>query len=214
MKMNLLKSILKQLEWLAKYSYFFIAFIICLSIVFLSKNYFTPNFSKGYLIGKQLIFPYFKFALYPHIISAPIIFILGLFQQIKPKSKYHKTIGKFYIILVLFIGAPSGLFMSFFAIGGYFAISNFMILSFLWFYVTFKSYREVIKGDITLHKQFITRSFILTNSAILLRLFSYLNNHYNLLDTINSYVIIAWISWLPWLLIYELYIISRKNIKN
>lgn len=204
--MKLLKNMLIYVALLVKNTYFLIAFLISLSIIYLSINYFHPDFSKGYLIGKEAIFPFFKYFLFVHIIAAPIVYISGLIQFIFTKDKGHRLIGKIYIISVLFLAAPSGFLMSFFSIGGVFGILNFCVLSVLWFYVTYKSYKSILLGDFKLHKEFIIRSFVLANSAILLRLFSYFNNNYNLLEITNSYVVIAWLSWLPWLVVYELYL--------
>ena len=212
--MKLLKNMLIYLAWLVKNIYFLIAFLICLSIIYLSKNYFHPNFSKGYLIGKEAVFPYFKYFLYLHILTAPIVYISGLFQFMFTRNKGHKLVGKIYIFSVLCLAAPSGFLMSFFSIGGFWAILNFILLSVLWFLVTYKSYLAILVSDYKIHKQFIIRSFILTNSAILLRLFSYFNNNYHLLKPSNSYVIIAWFSWLPWLILYELYLLGNKNANN
>jgi hypothetical protein len=49
----------------------------------------------------------------------------------------------------------------------------------------------------------MTRSFILANSAILLRLFAFISNHYLDADPVNAYIVISWLSWLPGVLIYE-----------
>jgi hypothetical protein len=57
----------------------------------------------------------------------------------------------------------------------------------------------------------MTRSFILANSAILLRLFSFFTNSFLSIDPVSAYIIIAWLSWLPWLLIYECVRLGRKK---
>jgi hypothetical protein len=67
-------------------------------------------------------------------------------------------------------------------------------------------------GNIPKHKEYMTRSFILANSAILLRLFSFISNHYIHADPVSSYILIVWLSWLPWLLIYELVRFKRQQI--
>jgi len=199
---------------LAKISYSIISLLIAIGIVISSISYFEPNFNKGFLIGKKAIFPYFKYALYIHMISSPIIFLTGLFQFLFPKTKIHTKLGALYVLLILFIAAPSGAFMSFFAIGGIPSIILFFILSVLWFYYTIVAYKHGKSGNRALHVKFIIGSFILTNSAIFLRLLSYLNNQFKFIEGEYSYTIISALSWVPALIIYELVYFFRREKKG
>jgi len=189
---------------LVKLFYFAIAFLIALLIVAKSVDYFSPDFSKGFLIGKENIFSFYKFFLYAHILFSPVALISGLFQFSFQRSNLHRFMGKIYVVSVLGFASPSGLFMSFFSIGGISSVINFFLLSLLWFLFTLKAYQFIKTGNTIEHKKFMIRSFILANSAVLLRLFSYINNHYKLIDVVTGYNIIVWISWLPILLLFEL----------
>ncbi len=195
-----------------KLFYYFIALIIGILIIIKSIDYLNPDFTRGFLSGKENIFSFYKPFLYAHIIFAPVALISGLFQFSFIRSGIHKIMGKIYIVSVLFFAAPSGFVMSFYAIGGISSVINFFLLSSLWFLFTFKAYQLIKNGNSVEHRKFMTRSFILTNSAVLLRLFSYLNNHFGFVDVITGYNIIVWISWLPILIAFELLNTLRSNV--
>lgn len=189
---------------LAKNVYFSIALIVCFLIILKSIDYLNPDFSEGFLIGKGVIFTFYKVFLFMHMAGAPIALLAGLFQFTFTNSKIHRAIGILYLGGVLLLAAPSGFIMAFFAIGGFWSVLNFLILSLLWFYFSLKAYQLIRKGIIDEHRKFMTRSFILTNSAIGIRVLSYLNNQFQLIDGELGYVLISWISWVPALLVFEL----------
>ena len=159
-------------------------------------------FDRGFLMGKAKFFPYYRFALYAHMVASPVALLAGLYQ-FAVKGKWHRQIGLLYVLAVLGLAAPSGLMMSFYAIGGLPSTINFLALSWLWGFCTYAAYVAARRGDWPRHQRMMTRSFILTNSAVLIRLFSFINHHFHLTDPLTGYVVIAYISWLPWWGIYE-----------
>lgn len=189
--------------------YFFLATLIGLLIIFKSYDYFHPNYEIGFLSNKGTI-SYYLIPLYMHILGAPIALFTGLFQFIQTQNRLHKTFGKVYIISILGLAAPGGLFMSFYALGGTFSILNFLIMAILWIVTTSQAWLQAKKGNYHSHKVWITRSFILTNSAVLIRVFSFINNYSLAFDHETAYVIISWMSWLPWLVIYEAWRLTTK----
>lgn len=195
---------------LVKGIYFVTAFLICLLIILKSIEYFSPNFDQGFLIGKSGIFPFYKIFLYSHILGAPSAFLAGLFQFSFRKSKLHRTIGLVYVASILLLAAPGGLGMSFYAIGGMLNSINFLLMSLLWLLTTSMAFYYAKQKVYEKHRAMMTRSFILTNSAILIRLFSYINHELLLFELELGYIIISWISWLPALLTYELVQIKKR----
>ncbi len=195
---------------LVKYFYFLLAIFICFEIIRISIPYYTPDFGKGFLIGKEEIWSFYKFALYAHIIFAPLAFLLTIPQILYPKWSAHRSIGKAYVIVVLLLAAPSGLIMAFFAHGGWMGKVLFLSLSILWIFYTYLAFSNAKKNQFDLHRKFAIGSFILCNSAILLRLFHYLNLKLDLLNSGNTYVIISFLSWVPILIMYEIYYLNRK----
>ena len=191
--------------WLpVKFIYFLLALSITCLIIVKSIDYFHPDFDHGFLSDKKIFFDkWYKYVLYLHILTAPITIIAGILQFSLPrKKKLHRLAGSIYIVSAL-LAAVAGFFMSFKSIGGLPASISFMILSCLWIFFTIKAFTCIRAGNIMAHKSYMTRSFILANSAILLRLFSFLSNHYLHGDPVISYIFISWLSWLPWILLYE-----------
>jgi len=187
-----------------KSAYLALVLLVSIGIVFTSVKYFSPDFDTGFLIGKREIFSFYKYALYTHVISSPISIIIALFQLGYTSSKYHKAAGRIYVITVLLFAAPSGLFMSFFAIGGFTGILLFSSLSLLWFYYTLKGYLAIRHHRINRHKKWMVGSFLLANSAVLLRINSFVIHQFDLFDPITNYLIAAFLSWVPALVIHEI----------
>ncbi|MFY0599459.1 MAG: DUF2306 domain-containing protein [Cyclobacteriaceae bacterium] len=173
-------------------------------IIIKSLDYFLPDFSKGFLIGKQSIFYFYKYFLYCHIVGSPIVLLTGIFQFSLPKSKYHKLSGRVYIISVLFLAAPGALVMSFYSIDGVFSSLNFLLMSILWIFFSLKALFYIKKGNIEKHKHMMIRSFILTNSAIWIRILSYVDNQLHVFQPERGYLIISLSSWLPAIIVFEL----------
>lgn len=190
--------------------YRLLAAVISLLIGVAALQYVTPDFNTGFLYLKEDIFSYYRYFFYAHIIGGPIAFLSGLFQVSFPRNFLHRYIGKLYMVMVIGLAAPGGFFMAFYAIGGLVNTINFMAMAGLWMWFTLQAFRHIKNGRLLQHQQWMTRSFIMANSAILIRLFSFVNNHYQVMDLTIGYVIISFASWLPWLLIYEI----RLRTKN
>jgi hypothetical protein len=115
-------------------------------MVKLTLEYFPINSNVAFLRIKQWVFrtystPVSNFwytAFYIHVITSTFCLLAGFTQFFKSLifTKWHRFFGKFYIIVVLGLAAPSGLIMSFFANGGITSIVAFVTLSVLWIFST------------------------------------------------------------------------------
>ena len=128
--------------------------------------------------------------------------------------RLHKIIGKIYVISILFFASPSGLFMSFHAIGGLIGTYLFSLLSILWFIYTFRAYLSVKRNQIEDHKHWIIGSFILTNSALLLRINNFVIHRFDLFTPTSNYLLAAFLSWVPLLIIHEIKIPLSRYMKS
>ena len=171
---NLLNKDKVRAWQLAKKAYYLVAISVAAGICWKSVDYLNPDFSQGFLNGKIDIFYFYRWALYIHIVGAPLAFFCSIIQVCFPKNRYHKNIGSVYVFSVLYLAAPAGLIMSLFAIGGLLGTVNFGILSLLWGSYTLKAYQAALQHNKQQHVRFIIGSFLLTQSAILLRVFSYI----------------------------------------
>ena len=169
-----------------------------------SLEYYSPDFNKGFLLGKKEEFDWYKYFLYAHILGSPVALFTGIFQFSFTYSSFHKNIGKAYLLSILFLAAPGALIMSFYAIGGIISTLNFLVMTFLWVFFTYKAYSSIRARDVFLHRRFMIRSFILTNSAILIRILSYFNHHYSLMNIETGYILVTFLSWIPALAVFEI----------
>jgi len=197
---------------LAKVLYFSFALLLAFAITLKAVQFLEPDFQReGFLRGKESFFDYFKWSLYVHMFSAPLSILLGVIQFSTRPRKAHRWIGKLYVASILFFAAPSGFAMSFFAIGGLPSIINFILLSSLWFWFTLKAYRLARRRSYMAHRRFMVRSFLFANSAILLRLYGFANTTFLNMDPLQAYPFMAWLSWLPGLIILEVIFTSAHS---
>lgn len=157
--------------------------------------------------------PFYIPFFYAHVYSAIFVLLAGFFQLnttlLKKFPFAHRNIGKFYVFIVLLLSAPSGLFIGLFANGGFYSKISFVSLSVLWFYFTLKGFTAIKNKNITRHKAFMLRSFALTFSAITLRFWKVILVYLFHPAPMDLYQIIAWLGWIPNLLIVEYYLYNQ-----
>ena len=210
MKNNL--SLLLPLAWTLIFSFFFILMIN------LTFQYIPFKNDVAFLQIKQTevhkIQSYLSI-FYIHVYSAIFVLVAGFTQFnhfiLKKYPSIHRNIGKLYVIIILFLSAPSGLFIGLFANGGFFSKVSFVSLSVLWFYCTLKGFLHIKNKNILLHKAFMLRSFALTFSAITLRFWKVILVYLFQPLPMDLYQIIAWLGWVPNLLIIEFYLYQQSK---
>ena len=154
--------------------------------------------------------PFWKTSFWIHITGGAIALITGPIQFVGAFRnrflKFHRNLGKAYLVGILIIGGPAGLFMAFYANGGFWGSLGFCILSLLWMVTTFKAYEEIRKKNLKAHKDWMTRSFALTFSAVTLRTWVPLLSVGFGVEHDIVIVSTAWLSWIPNIIIAELII--------
>lgn len=159
--------------------------------------------------------PYYLLFFYIHVYSAIFVLLAGFTQFnagiLRKQTAIHRNIGKLYIAIILFLSAPSGLFIGVFANGGFYSKVSFVSLSILWFYFTLKGFLHIKNRKIILHKAFMLRSFALTFSAITLRFWKVILVYLFHPSPMDIYQIIAWLGWVPNLLIIEYYLYNQSK---
>lgn len=157
--------------------------------------------------------PFYITFFYIHVYTAIFVLLAGFFQfsdiLLKKHPATHRNIGKFYVFTVLLFSAPSGLFIGLFANGGLFAKISFVALSIYWFYFTLKGFTAIKNKNILKHKAFMLRSFALTFSAVTLRFWKVILVYLFHPAPMDLYQIIAWLGWIPNLLIVEYYLYNQ-----
>lgn len=145
--------------------------------------------------------------IYSHIFASTIALVLGPFQfSVKFRKKHlkiHRWLGRIYLVSVL-IGGISGLYMAQYAFGGYVSQLGFSVLAILWLYSGFKAYLAIYRGNIVEHKKWMIKNFSLTFAAVTLRLYLTIFMISGVEFSV-VYPIIAWLCWVPNLVLAELW---------
>lgn len=180
--------------------------------------YYYNDSSFNFLAKKQeVVFnPLWRTAFYIHITGGMLALLVGPFQFIKKlRNRYlkvHRALGKVYLVSILFLAGPSGLFMAFYAEGGGIAVVGFALMALLWLITTYMAFETVRKKNIESHKSWMVRSFALTFAAVTLRLYVPIASGYFHVAPFYVEASSAWVSWIPNLIVAEtlLLIIGKK----
>lgn len=171
---------------------------------------FRPD--VNFLLSKQDLVEYmpWRVMFYLHVAGGMLSIGAGPFQFIghlrKKSPRLHRNLGKIYAASILLLGAPTGLYMAFYANGGWPASVGFVLMAVLWFHTTFMGIKTIRNGNVTAHRQWMMRSYALTFSAVTLRLWVPLLSLYSDLSALSVVISTAWISWLFNLLFIELFL--------
>ncbi len=149
---------------------------------------------------------------YIHVYSSIFALLAGFIAVFFDKNlKYlHRFSGRIYVIVTLLLSSISGIYIGFFANGGWIAKLAFVLLGILWFYSTFRAYAEIRKRNIRQHRFWMWRSFALALSAITLRMWKVILVYLFHPNPMDVYQIIAWLGWVPNLLLVE-YLIKKQK---
>ncbi len=185
-------------------------------LILLSLPYIYFEKHVDFLETKQLIYhiKVWRASFYIHVFFSPIVILSGLFQFnkriLRNRKKIHRWLGKAYVFTVLFVSGPSGFIMGLYANGGRITQTSFTILSALWILFTFIGYKKIRKGKVDSHVKWMLRSYALTLSAVTLRFYAYLFDVFNIdLSPRETYAVLAYISWIPNLIVVEMYVRSK-----
>lgn len=154
-------------------------------------------------------------AFYTHIFLGGLALLAG-FSQFLPKlrRKYlglHRVLGKIYVISVLLSGI-AGLGIAYFATGGMITATGFAGLALFWLYTTIIAYVAIRKKEINNHQRWMIRSYALCFAAVSLRIYLPLFIGGFGMEFLEAYKIIAWLCWVPNLLIAEFFIVRKLKL--
>lgn len=156
--------------------------------------------------------PEYLTVFYTHVYSSIFVLLTGFIAIfLKPKkSKWHHYSGRIYVIFTLLFSSLSGVYMGVFANGGFVGKLSFVILGILWFYTTYRAYQEIRKGNVVKHQHWMWRSYALCFSAVTLRLWKVILVYLFHPNPMDVYQIIAWLGWVPNLILIE-YLIKKQK---
>jgi len=147
-------------------------------------------------------------AFYAHIFGASTILIAGFLQfskWVNSRRKLHKLLGKIYVFGVLFFAAPGAYVMTFFINRGTGVFISFLLQNTLWVSFTLTAWLLVRNRKIDEHIRMMRRSYALAFAAVTLRFYIWLFTVFGTgVGFANNYLIIAFLSWVPNLIIAEI----------
>lgn len=179
-----------------------------LLMIRLTLPYVSLDTDIKFLKIKQWIIhnPFWRTAFFVHVLSSIFLLIAGFTQFYDPLKKFsilHRMVGKMYIIIIVFISGPASFIMALYANGGMPSQVAFSLLSILWIFFTIKAWIEIRKRNFVGHGNFMFRSYALTLSALTLRAWKFVIVFIFHPHPMDGYMIVAWLGWIPNLLIAE-----------
>ncbi len=173
--------------------------IFSLLIIYNTLPYFSFSKDFDFIEERSLLFKsnFYNTCFYIHIAAGAVCIGTALIQfsrYILKKSKaIHRVSGKIYVSVVLFLAAPTGLYMSFFAKGSFWERSLFMFMAGCWFVTTLYGLSTIHKRNVIAHKVWMIRSYAMAMTAVTFRVYHLL---FYLLgwDHLENYELSLWIS--------------------
>lgn len=151
---------------------------------------------------------------YAHIFASAVALALGPIQfsaRLRAaRPGLHRWLGRLYLGVGVLVGGGAGLFMAFHAFGGLATRLGFGCLAALWLYTGFRAYRAIRARDVAAHRRWMVRNFALTFAAVTLRLWLPASMVLGIPFEI-AYPVIAWLCWMPNLLLAELVFNPMRN---
>lgn len=152
-----------------------------------------------------------------HIAASGVAMILGAFQFLKPLRRkapsLHRWTGRGYI-LACTVGGLAGGVIALSSTAGPIAGWGFFMLAVLWVPFTLLALFSAMRKDFSAHERWMIRSFALTFGAVTLRLQLPIGPMLTGGDFLAAYVWIAWLAWVPNLIVAEIYIATLRKPKR
>jgi len=199
--------------------YVFTCFALLVSGYIVVQYFIMDGFQTG-LVKAKLMFgsklsEFWYSMLFIHITTSIVALVIGPFTlsaKFRERNiNRHRIVGRIYMVGIL-LGGVSGLYLSFYATGGLVAKLGFGLLSVFWLTSAYQALHRVKNKKIKDHRNWMIRNYALTFAAVTLRIWLPL---FIVLFGIEqfelSYAIIAWLAWVPNLIVAELFIRKRRN---
>jgi hypothetical protein len=186
-----------------------------LLLIYNTIPYFSFSKDFSFIEERAILFQQglYNGCFYTHIFAGMFCIGTALIQfsrvVLKKARAIHRWSGRIYVFVVLFLGAPTGLYMSFFAKGSFWERALFMFMAVFWFITTLNGLTTILKKNVLAHKIWMIRSYAMAMTAVTFRVYHIL---FYLADWnhLRNYEISLWISVIGNMLVAE-YIIYRKS---
>jgi uncharacterized membrane protein len=152
------------------------------------------------------------YALFAHAGAGAIALLTGAVQWVTTsrtrRPRWHRLPGRLYVVAIG-VGGLSGLTIAVNAFGGPVSRTGFAALAIVWMTSTALAWTAARRRAWTTHRAWMLRSFALTFAAVTLRLQLPLLQASGL-SFEEAYRIVAWLCWVPNLLLVE-WLVAREQ---
>lgn len=161
----------------------------------------------------QAVYRLNPIVIHTHAFAAGLALLLGPWQfssRLRARRpQVHRFLGRVYLVAGVVVGGVSGLLLSRIAQGGWVAQLGFASLAVVWLYTGYRGYRAIRRGERAEHRRWMLRNHALTLAAVSLRIYIplFLANGVSFQD---AYPVIAWICWVPHLVIAQWWLSRGK----
>jgi len=147
-----------------------------------------------------------------HIAASAFALLMGPWQFLRPlRTRWpnvHRWMGRTYVAACL-AGGAAGASIALFSQAGPIAGSAFLVLGVLWVLTTSLGWRAARQRRFVDHERWMIRSFALTFAAVTLRAYLPIGIMLYPGDFYFPYRVIAWLCWVPNLLVAETWLRVR-----
>ena len=174
--------------------------------------YLPYNTDVGFLQIKQdyIDIDHWRVAFFIHVYASMWVLLAGFTQFSSHLQSFYprvlRALGYVYVTNVLLITGPAALLMSVYANGGITSKIGFGLLAVGWISFTAMALIKAKNGDFVAHRNFMMRSYALTLSALTLRAWKWGITNTVELPPMDVYRAVAWLGFVPNILIAELLI--------
>ena len=163
--------------------------------------------------GMRAGFAAHSVGVYLHAFAASTALLLGPLQFAagfrRDHARIHRWLGRTYLGIGVLVGGFSALYLAQFAYGGPAAKIGFGALGLAWLYTGLRAFLAIRSGAVAEHRRWMIRNFSLTFAAVMLRLYVPLAVVAGV-GFEQAYAVIAWLCWLPNLLLAE-WLLNRSR---
>jgi uncharacterized membrane protein len=198
---------------LARKTFNYVGYFLIVVVAIYALTFFVPGLHDGFLQHKPLGSLLWRFAFWTHVLLGTVALVLGPIQfstrMRTRRLERHRQLGKVYVASIL-TASIMAFYIAWFADTGWIAVTGFASLAVVWFYTTWQAYATVRRGELRLHQQWMYRSYAITLAAVTLRIILPLELAALQLPFPVAYRIVAWLCWVPNLLVAEWFFVGRK----
>ncbi len=156
----------------------------------------------------------FALPLAMHLAGGSLALAVGAWQlhtQLRTRHpSMHRWLGRVYVIAVL-VGGLGAVMLAPGSQEGIVTHWGFGLLAVAWLGTTVEAYRAIRRRDLASHRRWMLRSYALTLAAVTLRIYLPLSQVLGL-PFGPSYQVIAWLCWVPNLLLVERFVVARPRL--